>query len=207
MLPRKRCQNDSMCCRGNKSVNYLKTVNVGFDGSGKTSLYHTFAWRKFPDGFLPTVFEGYTHDFDIDGKSVNLGFWDTHCGENHEYVELTRLYYPNTDVFTICFDVSNLDSFSNIREFWVDKEIRPLNSDAPLVLVATKTDLRGGSNECGTISRERGEQLAKEIGAAGYFEVSSLEMKGVDELFQSISEIGLKYRLKNSTRCRVCKIL
>ena len=195
-----------MCCRDNKPVN-LKTVNVGFDGSGKTSLYHTFAWRKFPDGYLPTVFEGYTHDFHIDGVSVNLGFWDTHCGENHEYVELTRLYYPNTDVFTICFDVSNLDSFSKIREFWVEKEIRPLNSDAPIVLVGTKTDLRDESNDRGTISRESGEQLAREIGAAGYFEVSSLEMRGVDELFQSISEIGLKYRLKTSARCRICKIL
>lgn len=186
-----------MHCKAKKSAN-IKNVNVGFDGSGKTSLYHTFAWRKFPDGFLPTVFEGYTHDFVIEGISANLAFWDTHCGENDEYVELTRLYYPDTDVFTICFDVSNSNSFSNLREFWVEKEIRPLNSDAPIVLVATKTDLR---EHCETVSRERGEQLARDIRAAGYFEVSSLEMRGVDELFENVCRIGLKYRLAKNRIC------
>jgi small GTP-binding protein len=186
----------------------LKTVNLGFDGAGKTSLYYTFAYKNYPEGFVASIFECYIHNFKIEGHSVDLGFWDTHCGDNDEFVELTRIYYPDTHVFTICFDVSNLAVFSKIKKFWVDQEVRPLNPNAPIILVATKTDLR--DSDCATISKETGQLLAEEIDAAGYFEVSSLRMEGLDELFHNICVVGLKYQketLKRSRSRKICGIL
>ena len=197
---------DHMSPKSNSAC--LKTVNVGFDGAGKTCLYHTFAWNKFPGDFIPTIFECYVHNFVIEGESVDLGFWDTHCGENDEYVELTRIYYHDADVFTICFDVSNREVFPKIKDYWVDTELRPLNPKAPIILVATKIDLRDG--DCETISKESGERLAEEIGAAGYFEVSSLKMVGLNELFNFVCAAGLKYRseTQNSLKAhKICDIL
>ena len=176
----------------------LKMVNIGFDGAGKTSMYHTFAFKEFPTDYLPTCFQGYCHSFEINGETISLAFWDTHCGENNEYLELLQLSYFDTDVFTICFDVSNLDVFPDMKKFWVDGQLRPLYRKVPIILVATKIDLRGG--DCETISRERGERLAEEIGAAGYFEISSLKKEGLDDLFYHICISGVKYQKKRLKR-------
>ena len=69
------------------------------------------------------------------------------------------------------------------------------------MLVATKTDLRAGV--CETIRREEGAALAEEIVAAGYFEISSLKMEGLDELFHSICVVGMKYRKDLKRKCLI----
>jgi small GTP-binding protein len=167
----------------------LKMVAVGFDGSGKTSMYHTFAKKKFPAEYVPTVFEGFAHNFEIDGNYVNLAFWDIACGENDEYARLRPLSYDRADVFVLCYDISNVNLYHRIKEFWVDNELRSFDPKIPIILVATKIDLREG--ELKTVSREEGESLAAEIDAAGYFEISSLRMEGLDELFHQICVVGM----------------
>ena len=179
---------------------YLKMVNVGFDGAGKTSMYSTFVRKKFLVDYIPTVFESYVGDFVIDKKSVSLAFWDTCCGENDEYKSLRPLSYCDTDVFTLCFDVSSLELFPDMKTFWVE-ELRSFDPNIPIILVATKTDLRGGV--CKTIRREEGVALAEEIVAAGYFEISSLKMEGLDELFHSICVVGMKYRKDLKRKCLI----
>ena len=186
-----------------RKVIRLKMVAVGFDGAGKTSMYHTFAKKKFPAKYIPTVFEGYVHDFEIDGKEVDLAFWDTVCGENDEYARLRPLSYNDADVFVLCFDISNIELYYRIKEFWVDNELRSFDPRIPIILVATKTDLREG--EFKTASREEGESLAAEIDAAGYFEISSLRMEGLDDLFHNICVVGMNYQKK--TMKKKCLIL
>jgi small GTP-binding protein len=170
---------------------------VGFDGAGKTSMYHTFATKEFPTGYIPfwcEIYTNYTCDFEIDGNCVNLAFWDTICGENDEYARLRPLSYNDADVFVLCYDISNLELYHKIKEFWVDNELRSFDPRIPIILVATKTDLREG--ELKTVSREEGESLAAEIDAAGYFEISSLRMEGLDELFHNICVVGMNYQKK-----------
>lgn len=47
----------------------------------------------------------------LDGKSINLGLWDT-AGQE-EYNKLRPLSYPNTDIFIIVFSVISPESFEN----------------------------------------------------------------------------------------------
>ena len=65
--------------------------------------------------YVPTVFENYIADvIDVhSGKHVELGLWDT-AGQE-DYDRLRPLSYPDTDVILICYDMSNPDSFDNIR--------------------------------------------------------------------------------------------
>ena len=170
----------------------VKMVTVGFDGSGKTSMYHTFTRKEFPADYVPICFEGYAQTLYVDGKCICLCFWDTCCGENDEYGPLRPLSYHDTDVFVLCYDVSNFELFPWIKTFWVDKELRPFDPKIPIILVATKIDLRG--RDCKTVCREEGEALAEEIGAAGYFEISSLKMEGLEELFRQICIVALRHR-------------
>ena len=54
-----------------------KVVFVGNDTCGKSSLCHVFTKDQFPEVYVPTVFEHYVTDIEVDGKVVELALWDT----------------------------------------------------------------------------------------------------------------------------------
>ena len=176
----------------------LKTVVVGNDGSGKTSLFHTFARRQFPNDYIPTVFEGYVHSFETPDETIDLAFWDTFRGDGDEYTNIRILSYMDTDVFILCFDVSNVSEFSDVCNYWAP-ELKEFSSQAPTILVGCKIDLRYSQTE--TISWEMGQQMASTIDAITYMEVSSLKMTGLDELFDQVCCVGRKHQKSKFKRC------
>ncbi len=99
---------------------------------GKTCLLIVFSKDQFPEVYVPTVFENYVSDIEIDGKQVNeeknfnkyllnifseqieLALWDT-AGQE-DYDRLRPLSYPDTDVILMCFAIDSPDSLENIPE-------------------------------------------------------------------------------------------
>lgn len=65
---------------------------------------------------MPTVFENYVADVELDGIHVELALWDT-AGVRPDYDRLRPLSYPDSHVIMLCFDISSPDSFDNIQEF------------------------------------------------------------------------------------------
>ncbi|KPP61865.1 rho-related gtp-binding protein rhoc-like [Scleropages formosus] len=63
-----------------------KLVIVGDGACGKTCLLIVFSKDQFPEVYVPTVFENYIADIEVDGKQVG-----------------TRVYYPNTVWTGTCF--------------------------------------------------------------------------------------------------------
>jgi len=63
---------------------------------------------------VPTVFENYVADIEVDGKRVELALWDT-AGQE-DYDRLRPLSYPDTNVVLMCFSVDQPDSLENISE-------------------------------------------------------------------------------------------
>ncbi|XP_036037984.1 ras-like GTP-binding protein rhoA isoform X2 [Onychomys torridus] len=49
-----------------------KLVIVGDGACGKTCLLIVFSKDQFPDVYVPTVFENYVADIEVDGKQVEL---------------------------------------------------------------------------------------------------------------------------------------
>lgn len=49
-----------------------KLVVIGDGSCGKTCLLVVFSKNIFPDVYIPTVFENYVADLNIDGKMVSL---------------------------------------------------------------------------------------------------------------------------------------
>ena len=45
-----------------------------------------FSKGMFPEVYVPTVFENYVADVEVDGKKVELALWDTAGQEDYEYV-------------------------------------------------------------------------------------------------------------------------
>lgn len=64
--------------------------------------------------YVPTVFENYVADVEVDGKHVELALWDT-AGQE-DYDRLRPLSYPDSHVILICFAIDSPDSLDNVQE-------------------------------------------------------------------------------------------
>jgi len=173
----------------------VKLVVVGDGAVGKTSLLIRFAKGEFPTDYLPTVFENYTAQMKRENDVILLHLWDT-AGQE-DYDRLRPLSYPGADVVLLCFSTISQASFDAIKEKWAP-EVHHYIPNIPHFLVGTKVDLREEkhpdphSGKYEPISPQQGEQMAKEIGAIKYMELSSKTGKGVSELFNEAVSTVLK---------------
>lgn len=72
--------------------------------------------------------------------------------EDVECSTVRPLAYIDSDVFMICFDITNRESFDNLTEVWLP-EIQFFQPNTPVLLVGMKCDLRSiSSNRWVTVS-------------------------------------------------------
>lgn len=116
-----------------------KLVIVGDGACGKTCLLIVFSKGTFPEVYVPTVFENYVADVEVDGKHVELALWDT-AGQE-DYDRLRPLSYPDSHVILICFAIDSPDSLDNVQEKWIS-EVLHFCQGHPIILVGCKKDLR-----------------------------------------------------------------
>jgi len=70
-----------------------KLVIVGDGACGKTSLLIVYVRGEFPEDYVPTVFENYVADVQIDSKHVQLTLWDT--GYNYFFLFIVKKKFKN----------------------------------------------------------------------------------------------------------------
>jgi len=174
-----------------------KLVIVGDGACGKTCLLIVFSKDQFPEVYVPTVFENYVADIEVDAKQVELALWDT-AGQE-DYDRLRPLSYPDTHVILMCFAVDSPDSLENIPEKW-NPEVRHFCPNVPIILVGNKKDLRTDQNTRMELERmkqspvryDEGKSMADRIGAAAYVECSAKTKDGVREVFETATREALK---------------
>ncbi|CEI88557.1 Putative Ras like family, member A [Rhizopus microsporus] len=179
-----------------------KIVIVGDGACGKTSLLIVYQNGKFPEKYLPTVFENYISRVELDNKSVELALWDT-AGQE-DYDRLRPLSYFETDAVIICFAVDNMNSFQNVRDKWLPEVKHYCGNNVSLVLVGLKIDLRSTESKT-IISYQQGLKLAKEIGAK-YGECSAKENIYVKEVIQLAAQMAIKPKrlfMKRNLQCNI----
>ncbi|KAE9989942.1 hypothetical protein EG327_002084 [Venturia inaequalis] len=183
-----------------------KLVIVGDGACGKTCLLITiantcfdssvFSKGTFPEVYVPTVFENYVADVEVDGKHVELALWDT-AGQE-DYDRLRPLSYPDSHVILICFAIDSPDSLDNVQEKWIS-EVLHFCSGLPIILVGCKKDLRFDPKTIEELHKtsqkpvtmEQGEEVKKRIGAAKYIECSAKNGDGVREVFEHATRAAL----------------
>lgn len=167
-----------------------KLVIVGDGACGKTCLLIVFSQGKFPDVYVPTVFENYVADVDVDGRKVELALWDT-AGQE-DYDRLRPLSYPDSHVILICFAIDMPDSLDNVQEKWIS-EVMHFCHGLPIILVGCKKDLRNDPKTIQDLRQsgqrpvtpEEGAAVARKIGARRYLECSAKYKDGVNEVFEA----------------------
>ncbi|CAF3284942.1 unnamed protein product [Rotaria sp. Silwood2] len=142
----------------------VKCVVVGDNTADKTLLLTSFTRDIFPGEYIPTVFLNYLVNVTVDGKSINLGLWDT-AGQEA--------------------------SFENVRKKWYP-EVKHHCPHTPIILVGTKLDLRNDTSvieklrqqKLAPITSLQGEEMRKKIGAVKYLECSALTKEGLKTVFE-----------------------
>lgn len=176
-----------------------KLVIVGDGACGKTCLLIVFSKDQFPEVYVPTVFENYVADIDVDGKRVELALWDT-AGQE-DYDRLRPLSYPDTDVILMCYSIDSPDSLENIPEKWTP-EVKHFCPSVPIILVGNKKDLRNddytrrelGKMKQEPVKTEEGRDMATRIGAFDFIECSAKTKDGVREVFETATRAALKVK-------------
>uniref|UniRef100_D3TMJ7 Ras-related small GTPase rho type n=1 Tax=Glossina morsitans morsitans TaxID=37546 RepID=D3TMJ7_GLOMM len=140
-----------------------KLVIVGDGACGKTCLLIVFSKDQFPEVYVPTVFENYVADIEVDSKQVELALWDT-AGQE-DYDRLRPLSYPDTDVILMCFSVDSPDSLENIPEKWTP-EVKHFCPNVPIILVGNKKDLRNDPNTIRDLAKMKQEPVKPQEGRA-----------------------------------------
>ncbi|KAH9512717.1 guanine nucleotide-binding protein Rho [Biomphalaria pfeifferi] len=185
-----------------------KLVIVGDGACGKTCLLIVFSKDQFPEVYVPTVFENYVADIEVDSKQVELALWDT-AGQE-DYDRLRPLSYPDTDVILMCFSIDSPDSLENIPEKWTP-EVRHFCPNVPIILVGNKKDLRNDESTKRELMKmkqepvrpEEGRAMAEKINAYSYLECSAKTKEGVREVFETATRAALQVKKKKKGGCIV----
>ncbi|XP_065206998.1 ras-like GTP-binding protein RhoL [Planococcus citri] len=178
----------------------LKITAVGDGMVGKTCILITYTSHEFPTEYIPTVFDNYSLVINVDGLPYNASLWDTAGQEDYE--RLRPLSYPNTNCFLLCYSISNRSSFDNIITKW-HPELKKYCPDVPIILVATKCDLRTTPKEVITLSE--GKRMSRKIRARKHMECSALHNKGLNEIFEEAVRCAVKKR--NTDHHKACVLL
>jgi len=192
-------------------MTYIKCVVVGDGAVGKTCLLLSYSTNTFPGTYSPTVFDNYTANVMVDGKPIQLGLWDT-AGQD-EYDHLRPMSYNDTDVFLVCFSLSNRESFDNITVKWIP-ELQKHAPTVPMLLIGTKLDLRNDKKLVSeliqkkqpAVSTEEGQKKHAEIGAVSYRECSALTQDGLKAVFDEAIRAAVDNSKNKPTTC-ACVIL
>lgn len=189
-----------------------KLVIVGDGACGKTCLLIVFSKDEFPEVYVPTVFENYVADIEVDNKQVELALWDT-AGQE-DYDRLRPLSYPDTDVIVMCFAIDSPDSLENIPEKWV-QEVKHFCPNVPIVLVGNKKDLREDPSTIKELARlkqapvkyDEGQQMCTRIGARHYIECSALSGDNVRKVFEMATREAIAKKSRPKNKPKYCSLV
>ena len=166
----------------------IKCVVVGDNEAGKNCLLISYTTNAFPGEYIPSVFNNFSANVMVDGKSVDLALWDTTGQEDYDI--LRPLPYPKTDIFLICFSIVSPLSFENVRDKWYP-EVSHYCPNTPIILVGTKLDLRDDQE---TIEKLREKKLAPITFAQGLAmmkEINAIKYLGIVFIFPILSILAL----------------
>ena len=116
-----------------------KVVFVGAAFAGKTSILNRYMREQFNPNLPPSTQPAcFRKSITQNGVTVNLEMWDT-AGQER-YHSLSPLFYRDSQIGVIVFDISEMNSFNSARD-WAQELIGARGNEVTLIIAANKMDL------------------------------------------------------------------
>ncbi|KAH8325788.1 hypothetical protein KR067_008165 [Drosophila pandora] len=169
----------------------FKLLIIGDSGVGKSSLLIRFSDDTFSGSYITTIGVDFKiRTVDIGGLRVKLQIWDT-AGQER-FRTITSTYYRGTHGVIVVYDVTNGESFANVRR-WLE-EIQNNCDVVNKVLVGNKND----DPDRKVVITEDAQRFAKQMDIE-LFETSAKDNINVDEMFLSITRQVLQHKLRTTS--------
>jgi small GTP-binding protein len=155
----------------------LKLIVLGDQFSGKSSILNRYKNNVFMDYSVSTIGVDFvTKTTSKDGNEYCLNMWDTSGQE--KFNSIITSYYRNIAVALVVFDLSNNESFLNVKK-WLNNIEWYCNSDIIVKLIGNKCDKNV------EVCREEIIDLCFDY-KIKYIEVSAKENIGITDIFSSV---------------------
>ncbi|XP_068233075.1 ras-related protein Rab-27A-like [Palaemon carinicauda] len=182
-----------MTMSSGKDYDYLiKFLALGDSGVGKTSFLYQYTEGIFQQQFISTVgidFREKRLIYRGDGsgrpQGVHLQLWDT-AGQE-KFRSLTTAFYRDAMGFLLLFDLTNEQSFLDIRS-WLEQLKTHAYCDNPdIILCGNKVDL----TDQRIISEQRAKEVAEKFGFH-YIETSAATGQNVEAAVKYLLDSVMK---------------
>ena len=141
---------------------HIKIILIGEMSTGKTSLINAYFGVNFNNGVSTTLTPSVSQkDVKIEGTTYTIDMWDT-AGQER-YRAMAKIFIKDSQIVIFVYDITDNKSFENL-DFWVNSVEEVLGKGPLRALVGNKMDLFDKQE----VTKERGENYAKEIGATFY---------------------------------------
>lgn len=157
----------------------IRLLTLGDSGAGKSSLLLRYTQNEFNVEYMPTIgIDFRLKTVDVKGKTIKVQVWDT-AGQER-FRTITHNYYRGAHGIALVYDVTNMQSFENIRK-WIQDVHTYAESSVNIVLIGNKCDL----SDKKVVDPSRGKALAQEYGIE-FYETSAKADINVQEAFTAL---------------------
>lgn len=173
----------------------IKLLILGDVSVGKTSLLLRYSNNEYIGSYFSTIGINFKSKMiNFEGNYYQIQLWDT-AGQE-KYKTIVRTYYKKASGIILAYDSTDINSLTNIKT-WINIIYNEIDPSVPLVLAATKCDLKD-SAELELQSKTISEETKLKI-----FETSSKSGDNVEKLFhhvikRTIDEFKMSRSLKSS---------
>ena len=165
-------------------MNYDYSVQlliIGDSSVGKTSILTRFSNGTFKEDYIATVgLDYYSKTENYNEKTIYIKIWDT-AGQER-YKALTQGFFRNAQGVMVVYDVTNPESFENLK-YWISSiQKNTANSKVPIpvIILGNKIDV-----EDREVKNEDAEKYAEE-NKYKYFETSAKTGEGIDDAVREL---------------------
>lgn len=171
----------------------FKLLIIGDSGVGKSSILLRFADNVFSGTYITTIGVDFKiRTIDVEGEKVKLQIWDT-AGQER-FRTITSTYYRGTHGVIVVYDVTNGDSFVNVKR-WLH-EIDQNCDVVSRVLVGNKCDC---PPERRVVVQEDARKFADQM-SIQLFETSAKDNVNIEQVFSAITKLVLQQKKENGVK-------
>ncbi|XP_029953296.1 ras-related protein Rab-27A [Salarias fasciatus] len=174
----------------------IKFLALGDSGVGKTSFLYQYTDGKFNSKFITTVGIDFREKRVIykstgpdgasgKGQKIHMQLWDT-AGQER-FRSLTTAFFRDAMGFLLLFDLTNEQSFLNVRNWMSQLQIHAYCESPDVVLCGNKCDL----SEQRAVSENEARDLAEQYGIP-YFETSAANGQNVGQAVDVLLDLIMK---------------